>query len=368
MAKVARVRGVFEREGAWWIRWACPHGHLHRAKVGPKGLARTEYEKCKVRGRTEGYCPRRVAAERLTVREALAAVVADYTANGRSAIAEVMRHERRLAAYLGPTRDTADLTAGEIDAYATARRQGGAAVATVNRELACLRRALRLAHQKGRLAVVPYVAMAAEHNVRTGFIEPYAFRQLQEAAEPHVRPLFTFLYLTGWRTGEALPLEWRQVNFDAGMVRLEPGTTKNDDGRVFPFSVLPELEAVLRGQRERTRELERTAGRIIPWVFHREDGEPIGKRGLRLAWGRALMRAGLEKRIPHDCRRTAVRNLERAGVPRSVAMKLTGHRTESVYRRYAIVSEADLAEGVAKLAGLLARENGRVVALVARQA
>ena len=71
--------------------------------------------------------------------------------------------------------------------------------------------------------------------------------------------------------------------------------------------------------------------------------------------------AKLEGRIPHDFRRTAVRNLERAGVPRSVAMKLTGHRTESVYRRYAIVAEADLAEGVAKLASL--RERTAVVSL-----
>ena len=57
-------------------------------------------------------------------------------------------------------------------------------------------------------------------------------------------------------------------------------------------------------------------------------------------------------RIPRDFPRTAARNLERAGVPRSVAMKLTGHKTESVYRRYAIVSESDLSEGIAKLEAL----------------
>jgi len=149
----------------------------------------------------------------------------------------------------------------------------------------------------------------------------------------------------------------------AGVIRLEPGTTKNRDGRTLPFTVLPELGALLNDQRERTRELERKSERIIPWVFH-EDGAPLGKRAIRLAWRRALKAAQLPMdRIPHDFRRTAVRNLERAGVPRSVAMKLTGHRTENVYRRYAIVSEADLGEGLAKLATLRQRTQGQVVAL-----
>ena len=82
-------------------------------------------------------------------------------------------------------------------------------------------------------------------------------------------------------------------------------------------------------------------------MFH-HNGEPI--RDFRTAWKTACPNAGLPGRIPHDFRRTAVRNLERAGVSRSVAMKMTGHKTEAVYRRYAIVSEQDLREAAVKLA------------------
>lgn len=129
----------------------------------------------------------------------------------------------------------------------------------------------------------------------------------------------------------------------------------------FPFAALPALGALLRRQRERTDSLERAQARIIPRVFHR-GGAPI--RDIRAAWKTATEAAGLGGRIPHDFRRTAVRNLERAGVPRSVAMKLTGHKTESVYRRYAIVSEADLSAGVAKLAALHEGEAGAARAVV----
>jgi hypothetical protein len=74
-------------------------------------------------------------------------------------------------------------------------------------------------------------------------------------------------------------------------------------------------------------------------------------------WRRACKRAGLEGKLLHDCRRTAVRNLERAGVPRSAAMAITGHKTESVYRRYAIVDAASMHEAAVKLAALHANEN-----------
>src|SRR5205823_8222633 len=112
----------------------------------------------------------------------------------------------------------------------------------------------------------------------------------------------------------------------------------------------PELRACLEAQRAATDQIQRQDGQIIPLVFH-HDGEPI--KDFRSAWKTACTNAGLPGRIPHDFRRTAVRNLERAGVSRSVAMKLTGHKTEAVYRRYAIVSEADLHEAVGKLGRLV---------------
>ena len=132
-------------------------------------------------------------------------------------------------------------------------------------------------------------------------------------------------------------------------MRLAPGSTKNREGRTFPFTTLPQLEALLRAQREHTCTIERATGTIVTNVFHR-NGQPI--RDMRGAWDATCERAGLPELLFHDLRRSAVRRLERAGVPRAVAMKLTGHKTESVYRLYAIADAASLSEGVEKLARL----------------
>jgi integrase len=149
-------------------------------------------------------------------------------------------------------------------------------------------------------------------------------------------------------------------------LRLEPGETKNRDGRNFPLT--PELREVVERQIEQTRAFELATGQIVPWLFHR-NGRPI--RDFRGAWAVASKAAGVPGRLVHDFRRTAVRNLERAGVPRSAAMKMTGHKTEAVYRRYAIVDEAMLQESAAKLSALhqqqaeMSRKPRKVVALKA---
>jgi len=130
------------------------------------------------------------------------------------------------------------------------------------------------------------------------------------------------------------------------VVRLEPGTTKNEEGRTFPFEDHPRLAALLEHQLDRTLALQRERGKIIPWVFW-WDGEPLQE--FRKTWKRACEVAGCPGRLVHDLRRTAVRTLLRAGVTERVAMQLTGHRTRAVFDRYAIVSEVDLREAVGKL-------------------
>ncbi len=171
-----------------------------------------------------------------------------------------------------------------------------------------------------------------------------------------LQPLATFAYLTGWRVrSEIQTLQWPQVDFKAGIVRLEPGAAKNKEARLFPFSVWPELAEVLRSQRERTTALEHATDSIIPWTFHR-NGRLI--KDFRRAWKNASRDAGSTGMIPHDLRRTAVRRLERAGVPRKTAMKLVGHKTESIYQRYMIVVEKDFVDTVKKLAATTEPELG----------
>jgi integrase len=158
-----------------------------------------------------------------------------------------------------------------------------------------------------------------------------------------LQPVATFAYITGWRISEILNLQWPRVDFQAGFVRLEPGTTKNDEARVFPFT--EELRAILEAQRANTEALKKE-NMICPWVFHR-NGKPI--RYFRCSWKTACRKAGIPARIVHDFRRTAVRNLVRAGIPERVAMKMTGHKTRSVFERYNIVSEGDLFDAARRL-------------------
>jgi integrase len=244
------------------------------------------------------------------------------------------------------------------------RPLNGASNAEINRELALLKRMFNLAIQGGKALHRPHIPMLKEDNVRTGFFEPEQLASVLAHLPAAIRPVIEFAALTGWRiNSEVLPLEWRQVDFAAGEVRLDPGTTKNGDGRVFPFTA--ELRRLLEAQDAERKKLKE-AGTIVPWVFfHMAPYGPIGLKKERLknprptrpqpivaftkAWKTATKAAGCPGRIPHDLRRTAVRALVRAGIPERVCMMLTGHKTRSVFERYNIVSEGDLRDAARRL-------------------
>jgi integrase len=170
----------------------------------------------------------------------------------------------------------------------------------INRELTHLKRMFTLAIQTGKVLHKPYIPMLKESAPRAGFFEPEQFDRVRAYLPAMYRGLVTAMYIMGWRLSEVTGLQWSQVDCLGRTVRLNPGTTKNDEGRVFPFTL--ELEAVLMAQREAARPLRRQ-GIIAPWVFPRPDGSRI--RTFRKVWHRACRQAGCPGRIPHDFRRHA---------------------------------------------------------------
>lgn len=185
--------------------------------------------------------------------------------------------------------------------------------------------------------------MLEEHNARQGFVEHAEFLALREHLPERLKDAVTFLYLTGWRVSEMQSLEWRDVDLGGKVVRLRPELSKNKDSREVPFSLLPELAEIFGRARE-NRRLD------CRFVFHRV-GKPL--RDFRGSWSAACDNAKLGKVLVHGLRRTAVRNLVRAGVPERVAMEITGHKTRAVFERYNIVSQADKLAAMQRLGNYL---------------
>ncbi len=275
----------------------------------------------------------------------------DYKINGKSYEWAKQIVDRQLQPFFGQI-PIARLTTDHIRNYVAKRNSEGKANATINNELALLRRSLKLGMNTTppKVLRVPRIEKLKTNNVRKGFFEHAEYIALREALPTYLRPVLTFAYHTGCRRGEILSLVWSQVDLDERIVRLEPGTTKNDESRMIPLA--GELFETVQMQREVRDARFPNCDR----VFFR-DGEPI--LDFKNAWARGCQRAGLwtgdemtgkATRLFHDLRRTGVRNLVRAGVPEKVAQKISGHKTRAVFDRYNIVNETDLKDAMRRLA------------------
>ncbi len=345
MGYLYKQKGRDGRPGRiWWIKYYVNGRPVRESTGTEKGSEAKRILKERL-GRVATGQPILPRADRVRYEEVVQDLRQHYETTGRRDLEEADYRLQNLKSFFAGKR-IVSIGPADVTAYVGRRQAEGAANGTINRELATLRRMLRLAYENGKLLRLPIIRLLKEGEPRQGFFEREQFEAVRRHLPDHLKPVVTFAYITGWRMrSEILCLQWRQVDFKAGTVRLEPGTTKTGEGRTFYMA--SELRACLEGQKALTEALQRQNGRIIPWVFHRK-GRPIGE--FRKAWKTACQKAGVPGRIPHDFRRTAVRNLERAEVPRSVAMKMVGHRTESIYRRYAIVDEAMLRDGAEKLA------------------
>lgn len=339
---------IYRRRRTRWFKWTDVHGKVRYRSSGSRdrtvaeNLLRDELKR-KADGLAASPDPLRYLVDDL-----LGALQNRYQVEGRRSLERLQDSITHLLRMFRGV-PAAQVRGNDVLRYATLRMEEGAAAATVNRELAALRAAYRLGLDNDVIVTMPRIRLLPENNARKGFADAGQVEAICRYLQPAVADAVRFMFITGWRSrSEVLRLTWGQVDLSGGFVRLEPGTTKNNEGRNFPL--IAELRRLLERRQEHTRRCERAQGRIIPEVFHRY-GRPI--RSMRRAWMTACRKAGSAGLLLHDLRRSAVRNLERAGVSRSVAMKLTGHKTENVYRRYAIVAESDLRGAGAKLAAAL---------------
>ena len=238
----------------------------------------------------------------------------------------------------------AAMTADTVREYQLYRRRQGAEAATINRETSALSRMFQLTIRRGLLERMPLFPKRLEENPpREGFFEHGEYLKVRAELPKAYQDVLDFAYYSGWRRNEILELTWDDVDLKGGVIRLTPRRSKTKTGRVFPIS--EPLQRVL-ARRTRFRQPR------DPRVFRR-DGIPVRK--WRTALRDACRKANVPHRLLHDCRRTAARNLIRAGVPERIAMLLTGHKTRAVFDRYNIVNEQELLMAGERLAAYVAK-------------
>ena len=196
---------------------------------------------------------------------------------------------------------------------------------------------LNLGREHRKVREVPIFPHLKENNVRKGYLEDGQFRKLVEyCPELWFRALVEVARTYGWRVSELLSMRVSQIDLFSRTIRLEPGTTKNNDGREVTMTdaVYTLLAECIHGK--------------VPdqYVFTRPCGNPV--RDFRDTWANACKLAGVSGLLFHDLRRTAARNLRRAGIAEGVIMKFGGWRTRSVFARYAIVDQNEIAAAMKK--------------------
>jgi len=340
---------IYQRGPRWWISFYGPgeggRSVEHRElggltdKEARKKLKNRLHE---VHNHRRGIVPFQGARqERVTVEELLKKLEQDYETKGKRSLPQLKSHLKHIRGMFGLDR-ALGVTEERLSDYITMRQKEKAAPATINRELEGLQAAFSLGVTLKMLAkaVVPTFPSLPEDNAREGFFDRADFQAiLKQVKDVDIEDFLDWFFWTGMRPKEIRSLSWSAFDKETWTLRLPARSAKTGYGRVLA------LEGEMRSNIQR-----RLARRRLdcPLIFHRK-GKPIGE--FRKRWKTASDNAGLAgKYRPYDLRRTAVRNMTRAGVNEKVAMAISGHRTRAIFDRYNIVDDRDLRDAVQKTA------------------
>jgi integrase len=278
--------------------------------------------------------------ERVGIEELAEDFLRDYRINSKSSLDDAeARWRLHIQPFFGSLR-ASQVTSSLLNAYVDKRQEAGATNATINRELAALKRMFNLGRKATppKVMFVPAFPRLAENNIRQGFLEDAQYEKLLESCpELWFQTIVELGGSYGWRVGELLKLRVNQVDLANWTIRLHPGTTKNKEGREVKMTKIVHALLTL------CVEGKRLDDHVLTW--------PNGKRvkDFRGTWEKARAAAGIPKLLFHDLRRTAARNYRRAGIAEGVIMKIGGWKTRSVFERYAIIAHSDVEDAVEKL-------------------
>ncbi len=324
---------IFKRGGTWWVAFYVD-GREQResAKTANEGTAQ-KYLRTKLKEvhahELDPAKPFITQRERKrTVSDLMDALKADFEIRGKWN-PQVRTNVGHVRTAFGDIRATA-LTAEHVDGYIQRRLIEGAAKASVNRVTQLLKQSYSLAE----LPAPKIRRLDETDNVRRGFFTDTEVRLVMANLPKELSDFTLFSWLTGMRKGEISSLKWD--DYDGDCIRLRAEDAKNGTARLIPL----EGELIELIERRKTSRKFKIQGieKKSPLIFHRL-GQPIGE--FRKSWATACRLAGV-RRLFHDLRRSACRNMVAAGVAQVTAMQLSGHKTDSMFRRYAIVAENDM--------------------------
>lgn len=270
----------------------------------------------------------RTMATTATLEDILNLVITDYTTHERTSITSLPGKVKALREAF-PDLALEEFCYDVIDEAAKVWTAEDVRTATVNRRLAMLKRAFKLGRRHGLLSFpLPEFPHYTEHNTRTGYLDEDTASQMWQLLPRGLSDFCRFLYACGMRKGQAAKLTWDMVIGDE--LHIPAKLCKAREPMILP----------LRGELQRVIDSCRTYRQeSIPFIFHFE-AKPIGD--FRKKWREAAWAVGKSKLLVHDLRRSAVRNLRLRGVPHEVCKRITGHKTDSVFWRYRIVTDDEV--------------------------